>query len=72
MTKKEFCLRIGINVAQLRKRKNMTQDEVGDKCGCSKQNISRLEHGGATPTSYFIHKLSEALETPVAKFFEGL
>jgi transcriptional regulator with XRE-family HTH domain len=61
----KFTKKLGENVARLRREKELTQEQLSERMGIVKQNISRLERGGVNPTAYFIFKLSKALEVPV-------
>jgi transcriptional regulator with XRE-family HTH domain len=70
MEKTKFTIRLGENIARLRKSKGLTQEQLSDRVGCVKQNISRVENGGVNPTVYFLYKLSVALEVPVDEIFE--
>jgi putative transcriptional regulator len=71
--KKEKLLRIlGDNLTRIRKEKGLTQEELADKIGVAKQNISRIERYGAMPTAYTLHKISKALDVPVDEFFNTI
>ena len=63
---------LGLTVSYYRKMKGLSQAELAEKVGCSKGHISTLEAPGLK-TSVSLESLfdiAEALEVPVAKFFE--
>ena len=45
MTERE---RIGILIKSMREEQGLTQDDIAERCGMQKQNISRIEHGKYT------------------------
>lgn len=52
---------IGEQIAEERKRVGMTQEELADKVGTKKPNISRLESGKTNPTVAFLEKVARGL-----------
>lgn len=50
------------NLAFLRKSKNLSQEEIADRLGVSRQAISKWENGQALPETANIMKLCEILE----------
>ena len=40
--------RIGQMIKSIREEQGLTQDDIAEKCGMQKQNISRIEHGKYT------------------------
>lgn len=50
------------NLACLRKSKNLSQEEIADRLGVSRQAISKWENGQALPETANIMKLCEILE----------
>lgn len=56
---------IGIRIMQRRKAYGLTQEDLSEKIGCSKNHISSIECGKYVPTTQFIFKLCNVLgETP--------
>ena len=45
MTERE---RIGALIKSIREEQGLTQDDIAERCGMQKQNISRIEHGKYT------------------------
>ena len=52
---------LGLKVTDLRLQKNMTQEQLAEKCEVSTRTIQRIEAGEVDPRSYTLHCLSEAL-----------
>jgi len=53
---------LGLKVSELRLQKNLTQEQLAEKCEVSTRTIQRIESGEVDPRSYTMHCLSEALE----------
>src|SRR5689334_11730825 len=52
----------GIKVAQLRKEKDMSRDELGGKVGTSGAIVGRYERGDMKPSIEIAAKIAEALD----------
>ncbi len=61
---------ISRNIASIRKKRKLTQVELSEKLNYSDKAISRWENGESLPDIETLYKLSEALEVPIAMFFE--
>lgn len=59
----------GVNIARLRKEKNMTQKDLADKLGVNKQTISNIEKGEGYPTFKNLEKLSQILNANAIQLF---
>ncbi|HLO60511.1 MAG TPA: helix-turn-helix domain-containing protein [Bacteroidales bacterium] len=53
---------LGRKIADLRKAKGLTQEELVEKCNLSVRTLQRIESGEVTPRSYTIRLIFEALE----------
>ena len=53
---------LGIKIAELRKAKGLTQEELVEKCNISVRTIQRIETGEVTPRSYTIKTILAALD----------
>jgi uncharacterized Tic20 family protein len=53
---------LGLKVTELRQQKNLTQEQLAEKCEVSARTIQRIESGDVDPRSYTLHCLSEALD----------
>lgn len=56
-------------VAAIRKRMNMTQCELADKCGASQQWISQVELGRCEPSLKMAVVLARILNCPIDELF---
>lgn len=56
---------------QLRKNKGLTQADVAEKLGISRQAVSRWEIGAAVPTLEKLKELSELFEVPLDYLMPG-
>jgi transcriptional regulator with XRE-family HTH domain len=59
----------GVNVRRLRESKNLSQEELCDKAGLSKNQIGNIERGEVNTTISSAFALSKALEIPVSELF---
>jgi len=57
------------HVAELRKEQNLTQQELAEHIGVSRQTIISIERGNYTPSVLLALKLSETLNAPVEHIF---
>lgn len=60
----------GQRLHQLRIERNLTQDELADRCGSNRPFISNLERGVKVPSLTMILRLAEALECRVYELVE--
>ena len=64
-------IRLGENLAGLRKRQKFTQEAVAEKVGMSTRYIQNLEAGDNFPTLPMLVRLKEVLRCSWGKMFEG-
>jgi transcriptional regulator with XRE-family HTH domain len=62
----------GDNLARLRKRSGLSQEEVACRASVHRTEISQLERGLRCPRADTIAKLAGALGAEPAEFFEGI
>ncbi len=60
------------NLRRLRKKRDLTQGELGDLAGMHRTEISMLERAGREPRLGTLIKLAAALEVPLAELFKGI
>jgi uncharacterized Tic20 family protein/DNA-binding Xre family transcriptional regulator len=53
---------LGLKVSELRQKKNMTQEQLAERCEISARTIQRIEGGEVDPRSYTLSCLGEVLE----------
>lgn len=63
------ALQLGNRLSLLRKRKNMTLDELSAKSGVSKSILSQIERDLSNPTITTISRIAEALNEKLSDFF---
>jgi transcriptional regulator with XRE-family HTH domain len=68
MTDKQV-LQLGNRLSSLRKRKNMTLDDLSAKSGVSKSILSQIERDLSNPTVTTISRISDALGETLSDFF---
>ena len=62
---------IGLLIKELRKEKGLSQEELAYMIGAEGNLISRWERGASNPSTYYMQKLSEALDKPVDYFMKN-
>lgn len=68
-TDKEIMKRFGEKVKLYRKQAGLTQEQLAEKCDCSKQTISGTETGYSFPSSKILFNLSKILNVPLMHLF---
>jgi transcriptional regulator with XRE-family HTH domain len=58
---------IGDKIREFRKKKKLTQVELGKKIGVEGATVTRYENGGITPTYEVIKKIADALTIPIGE-----
>ena len=61
---------IGLKIKNLRLTKNLTQEELADRCELTKGYISQLENDLTSPSIETLKDLLNALGTNFAEFFQ--
>lgn len=69
MNEVELRQYIGKKIRQFRKRKNITQERLGEKLGVKNNTVSAYERGIIPLDTDTIFKLSEILEVDPSEFF---
>jgi transcriptional regulator with XRE-family HTH domain len=52
---------IGTNITRIRKEQNLTQKQLAELCGTSKQHISLIERGKISAGSDTLEKIAKSL-----------
>ena len=63
--------KVGIQIAALRKAKEITQSELGERIGVSFQAVSKWERGETLPDTAILPDLAKILETTVDNILLG-
>lgn len=61
---------LGLKIAELRKAKGLTQEQLVNKCNLSVRTLQRIEYGEVSPRTYTIKLIFEALELSYNNSFE--
>lgn len=62
-------MRIRTKIKELRARHNLTQDELAEKVGVTRQTLLYLEKGKYNPSLLLAHKVAEALSSSIEEVF---
>ena len=54
-------MRIGMRIAELRKQQNLTQKELGERCGLQDSHIARIEKGRYSVGLDTLQRIADAL-----------
>ena len=63
-------IQIGLNILRCRKEQGLTQEQLADMTGYSRNHIQRVETAASKPTVGLLLDLSEALNVPVEQLME--
>lgn len=64
-------MNIGEKIKQIRKDKNLSQQDVADKISMHRVQYTRLETGKSEPTVSTLEKVAQALEVDITDFFKA-
>jgi putative transcriptional regulator len=62
-------MRIRTKIKELRARHNLTQDELAEKVGVTRQTMLYLEKGKYNPSLVLAHKVAEVLRSSIEEVF---
>jgi transcriptional regulator with XRE-family HTH domain len=68
---KQIAVRIGKNIAAVRKAAHRTQAEVAEKIGIDTVSLSRIERGVVTPGVPTLDNIADELHVPLGRLFDG-
>lgn len=58
------------NLSFWRKQRSLTQSQLADKVGCSRNTISAIEVGSWSPTIKLAANIAEKLRVPINRIFD--
>lgn len=61
--------KIKTRIKELRARYNLTQDELGDKVGVTRQTMLYLEKGKYNPSLLLAYRVAKVLESSINEVF---
>ena len=70
-TAKPVMVRFGSIISEKRKLLKMSQEELAERVGISKESLSRMEKGVIAPRFERLQLFAEALECSIADLFRG-
>ena len=56
-------------IQELRKQQKMTQEELADLCGVTRQTIISLENGKYNPSILLAHKIAQVFQQTIEQVF---
>ena len=63
-------IQIGLNIMRYRKEQGLTQEQLGEMTGYSRQQIQRVETANAAPSVAILLEISDALHVPLERLIE--
>ena len=63
-------IQIGLNIMRYRKEQGITQEQLAEMIGCSRNQIQRVETAYAAPSVALLLDVSEALNVPLERLIE--
>ena len=68
----KFVRSVGRNVADARKTRGLTQEDVAEKADLDRVTIAYIETGKRTPKLTTLYQISKVLKVDVQSFFDGV
>ena len=65
-----ICVQIGLNIMRCRKEQGLTQEQLADMTGYSRNQIQRVETANASPTIALLFDVAEVLGVSVERLLE--
>jgi transcriptional regulator with XRE-family HTH domain len=69
---KNIRKKLGNRIRQLRHKKNISQEELADKCSLHRTYIGGIERGERNPSLDNLGKISKALEVELFELFRDM
>lgn len=69
ISEESFLLQLGIQIRQLREKKNISQQDLADDCNIPKIQIGRIERAKINTTVKTLIKIANALEIEPKELF---
>ena len=66
----DIWLAIGLNILHYRKEQGMTQMQLAEKCGVSRNHIQRIETAATSCSLDTLIDIAQSLKIPLKKLFE--
>jgi len=69
---KEYFIKLGKRIRQLRLAKKLTQADLAAKIGKDYQSIQRVERGDINPSIFYLQEIANGLEVDISELFEWI
>lgn len=69
MNEFQLYIKVGQNIRRIRESKNLSQQELADRCNFEKSNMSRIEAGRTNLTLNTLLTISNVLSVPIKDIF---
>ena len=63
----DVYVQIGLNIMRCRKERKLTQEQLADRIGYSRQQVQRVEAAVTAPSLGILLDISEALQVPLQR-----
>jgi transcriptional regulator with XRE-family HTH domain len=70
--KKDFSIKLGKAIRQVREQKQLSQEQLADKAGYYRTYIGHIETATYSPSTYTLWRIAQALDVDVAEILKGL
>ncbi len=67
---REYIIKIGKRIVELRRECGYTQEELADKMKISTRSLSDIENGKSCPNSIMIYRIAEVLHISLKDFYD--
>lgn len=65
----EALKRVGVNVQRLRRKLDLTQEELGERANVHQTYLSQVEGGRRNPSVLVLERIAKALKVDIAELF---
>jgi transcriptional regulator with XRE-family HTH domain len=72
MNEAKYLAAFGKRVAEIRRSRNMTQEQLAERMDVTPLSIGFIEQGRRWPRIATLQKLAKCLGVPIAELFKGL
>ncbi|MDR0454614.1 MAG: helix-turn-helix transcriptional regulator [Deferribacteraceae bacterium] len=69
MNENELIKAVGGRIAQMRRKRKMTQEQVSEAVGLEMESVSRIENGVTAPTLKRLYQFATLFQCPLTNFF---
>lgn len=67
---KEFLVKLGQRIKEIRKSKGLSQSEVANRCDKERQSYQRVETGNINPTIWYLQHIAKALNVELKEMLD--